>query len=188
LTAVTGARAFARPAGFARLLVGVASLGGVLALGVPAATDFSARTSVITGADAFLEALHTARMQALKQNAQVTICKSPNALDPSPTCAQSSAEWTEGWVVFVDRGTIGNIEASDKVISKGRPSGKIESVTERPARLASITFNPVGPITGPAGNLEVHLASSLTRGSFERVICLSVLGRAYVAKGSSCHA
>jgi type IV fimbrial biogenesis protein FimT len=169
-------------------MVGLAFLGAVLTLGVPAGRDWAARTSVVDGADALLKALHTARTEALTRNAQVTICKSSSSQDRLPACAESTAEWSEGWVVFLDGGAIGTIEASDKVISTGRLGGKIESVTERPTRLASITFNPVGPITGPTGNLEVHLASPVKHGTFERVICLSVLGRAHIAKTGSCKA
>ena len=172
----------------ARLLVGLALLGAVLTFGIPAARDFAARTSVAAGADALLEALNTARMEALNRNAQVTICKSSSSRGRFPTCVDSTAEWSEGWVVFLDRGAIGAIDPSDKVISTGRSSGKVESVSERPTRLASITFNPVGPITGPTATLEVRLASSVTQGTFERVICLSVLGRAHIAKAGSCEA
>ena len=170
----------------AKWLLALALLGLSLAFGVPVARDFAVRTSVATGADALLEALHLARMEALARNAQVTICKSANAQDANPTCAGSSAEWPEGWVVFVDHGTVGVIEASDRVISTGRAAGAIDAVSERPTRVASVTFNPVGPITGPTSTLEVHIASTLSRGSFERVVCLSILGRAHVSKSGAC--
>lgn len=169
-------------------LLVLAFLGAATMLGVPRARDFMARTSVAAGADALLEALNTARMEALNRKAPVTICKSSNADDDRPACAENSANWPEGWVVFVDHGTLGTIEAADKVIARGRSEGKIDAVTEKPMRLASITFNPVGPVTGPTSTLEVHLAAFLSRGTFERVICLSVLGRAHVAKSGSCPA
>ena len=183
---MTAARAFSSSA--ARLLVAAALLAAGLMAGIPAAKDFVARTSVTGGADALLEALHTARMEALARNAQVTICKSPSAHDELPRCADSAAAWPEGWVVFVDGGTIGSIEPADHVISRGRSAVKLDAVTERPAPLASITFHPVGPVTGPTSPFEIHLAASLTHGSFERVICLSLLGRAHLAKSGSCQA
>jgi type IV fimbrial biogenesis protein FimT len=163
-------------------------LGAALVLVAPPGRDFAARTSVAAGADAILAALHTARMEALVRNTQVTICKSSNFGNERPACAESSAEWPEGWVVFVDHGTIGTIEAGDKIISRGRSDGKIDLAIEQPVRVASITFHPVGPITGPVGTLELHFASSLTRGTFERVICLSILGRAHVSRSGSCQA
>jgi len=169
----------------AKLLLLLVSAGGVLALGIPRGKEFAARTSVVAGADALLEALHAARMEAWTRNTQVTICKSSGG-DGRPTCAESSAEWPGGWIVFEDRGAIGTIEASDRIIFVGQAHEGIESVIERPSRFASITFNPVGPITGPGGPLEVHLASSSVGGKFERVICLSILGRAHVAKSGSC--
>ena len=183
---MTPGTVFASPA--SKLLIAMTLLAAGLMTGIPAGKDFMARTSVTVGADALLEALHTARMEALARNAQVTICKSSNALDEFPKCADSAARWPEGWVVFVDGGTIGSIEPADKVISKGRSAAKVDAVTERPTPLASITFNPVGPITGPTSTVEVHLAASLAGGTFERVICLSILGRAHLAKSGPCQA
>lgn len=186
ITTRAGTRNSSASAAKAQWLVGLAFLVAVLTFGVPAARDWAARTSVVAGADALLEALHTARMEALTRNAQVTICKSSSSQERFPACAESTADWSEGWIVFLDRDAIGTIEPSDKVIATGRSGGKIESVTERPTRLASITFNPVGPITGPNGNLEIHLASPVNHETFERVICLSVLGRAHIAKTGPC--
>ena len=172
----------------AKLLVLAMCLGAALALGAPVVSDFMARTAVAAATDALLDAFHVARMEALARNAPVTVCKSPDADAPFPRCATSAADWSGGWIVFVDRGSIGVREAGDDVISAGRPAGRVPAVTEAPGRLASITFHPVGPVTGPAGTFEIHLAASLARGSFERVICLSILGRAHVAKSAQCHA
>ena len=187
---VAASRTSARRFGgqFAKWLIALVLLGASLALGVPLARDFAARMSVANGADALLEAFHLARMEALARNAQVTICKSSNTKDLLPACAGSSAEWPEGWIVFEDKGTVGMIDAADKVIARGRLAVAVDKVSERPARAATVTFHPVGPITGPTGTLEVHISSSSSGGSFERVVCLSILGRAHVSKSGACHA
>jgi len=185
--ASTGTSVRLVPARWAKWLVALALLAVSLAFGVPLARDFAARTSVAAGADALLEAFHLARSEALVRKVSVTICKTANTQAPLPACAGSAAEWPQGWVVFVDQGTIGVVDAFDKVIARGRPLGAID-VEERPTRLASVTFNPVGPIAGPASTLEVHITSPLSRGSFERVICLSLLGRAHVSKSGGCQA
>ena len=139
-----------------------------------------------TCADALVEAFRLARSEAMTRKVAVTVCKSVNTQGTPPACAESTAEWPDGWVVFVDGGTIGTIEAADKVISTSSSGGAIDTVSERPIRVASVTFNPLGPITGPTGTLEVHIASSLSRGSFGRVVCLSILGRAHVSKSGAC--
>jgi type IV fimbrial biogenesis protein FimT len=172
----------------AKWLLALALLGASLAFGVPLARDFAVRTSVAAGADALLEAFHLARTEALARNVSVTICKSVRTRDAGPACAGSDAEWPNGWIVFVDQGAIGTIETADKVIATGQSVGPIDAVSEKPAPTAFITFNPVGPISGPTRSLEVHISSSLSRGSFERVICLSLLGRAHVSKSGACQA
>jgi len=172
----------------AKWLVALVLLGVSLAFGVPVGRDFAVRTSVATAADALAEAFHLARTEAIARKAQVTICKSASTRGAPPECAGSSAEWSEGWVVFVDHGTIGRIEAADEVISTGSSVAAIATFSERPAQVGSVTFSPLGPVTGPTGTLEVHIASPLSRGTFERVVCLSILGRAHVSKSGACQA
>lgn len=160
------------------VLVAFTLLGTVLALGVPGLRDCFVRTSVSAGADALVAAMHTARMEALTMNAQVTICKSIDPQAPSPACAGSTAEWPSGWVVFVDQGVTGVIDGTDRVLSTGRANGTIDAASETPLGVAAITFSPVGPVVGITGPYEIRFASLLTRGVFEKVICLSILGRA----------
>ncbi|KQT13849.1 hypothetical protein ASG30_18230 [Ramlibacter sp. Leaf400] len=160
------------------MLIALTLLGMALALGVPSLRDCFVRTSVSAGADALVAAMHTARMEALTLNAQVTICKSTDPQATSPACADSSAEWPGGWVVFVDQGAAGVIDGPDRVITTGRANGAIDAASETPLGVAAITFSPVGPVVGISGPYEIRFASLLTRGVFEKVICLSILGRA----------
>ncbi|TFZ02520.1 hypothetical protein EZ313_14765 [Ramlibacter henchirensis] len=160
----------------------------VVAVAAPGMRDFLVRSSVAAGAEALVEALNTARMEALSRNAQVTICKSSNPHAAVPTCAGNTADWPEGWIIFVDQSAIGALDSTDRVIAGGRADGRIETVVETPTRLASVTFNPLGPITGSPGTVEIRLTSALSDGTFERVICLSVLGRASVTRSGVCQA
>jgi type IV fimbrial biogenesis protein FimT len=155
-----------------------------LAVAIPGMRDFLARASVSSAAAAFMEALHTARMEALARNSQVTICKSRNVNVEAPACAGSEADWTAGWVIFVDEGTSGLIDGADEVIATGHAEGGIDLAAESPGRVGSFTFSPVGPITGASGVHEIRFVASLSSGSFERVICLSILGRASTRTGS----
>lgn len=168
------------------MLVVLTLLAIVIGLGVPGMRDFVVRTSLAAGADAFVEALNTARVEALTRNVQVTVCKSSNPDHATPACVGNTADWPEGWIVFVDQGTIGAVDVTDKVLSAGRAEGKVESAVELPSRAGFITFNPVGPITGPATGLELRWTTPLSSGSFERVICVSLLGRASLARTGGC--
>lgn len=177
-----------RGASIISMVIALNVLGSFIAFGVPPLRDALTRASVSAGADALVGALRTARMEALRRNAPVTICKSAWPEQPGAGCADSSAEWPDGWVVFVDEGVVGAIDGTDRVISTGRVGGPIDSVSEQPTRIAAITFHPVGPVAGPAGTHEVRLASALSHGTFSRVICVSLLGRTSSMSAGNCPA
>jgi type IV fimbrial biogenesis protein FimT len=151
------------------------------------ARDFITQTSVTAGADAFVSALNSARVEALRRKVPVTVCKSPNPDHGSPHCAGKAGGWPEGWIAFVDQGARGAVDGSDQVLFAGKADAPIETAIEIPSRVAFITFHPVGPITGPADGVELRWGSALSTGTFERVICLSILGRASLARTGPCH-
>lgn len=109
-------------------LVCALTLVGVLAaLATPMFKDVSlnaARTAAVNG---FFHALFLARSEAIKRNTVVSICRS---LDGA-TCATRSAEWTVGWIVFVnpDRDQPAERDAGEEVLSTydGWRTGTISS-------------------------------------------------------------
>jgi type IV fimbrial biogenesis protein FimT len=57
-------------------------------------------------------ALHLARSESIKRGVHVTVCKTSNAAAVAPVC-DTTANWQQGWLVFVDGGTIGVIDSGD---------------------------------------------------------------------------
>jgi Tfp pilus assembly protein FimT len=171
-----------------KLIVGPVVAALFVATGLPEARDLMTRTSVAAAADAFVEALNSARLEAARRKVPVTLCKSLDPDHPSPHCAGNTVEWPEGWIAFVDRGAVGAVDGSDQVLFTGRAGRPIDTAIEFPSRMGSVTFHPVGPITGPAGGFELRWASALSTGTYERVICLSVLGRASAGRPGTCQA
>jgi len=55
--------------------------------------------------------LNIARSEAIKQSGRVTICKSSDADNASPTC-DTSADWDDGWFVYVEGTDVGNVVGS----------------------------------------------------------------------------
>lgn len=83
------------------LLVTVAVLGVVLAIGVPSFRNVIAGNQVSAAANDFLATLNFARTEAIRRGVRVTVCKGVTAVDQCDTSVTS--DWKDGWIVFVDR-------------------------------------------------------------------------------------
>lgn len=84
------------------LMVTLAILVILLALGVPAMQGFLASRQVAGKADALASAMRYARSEALKRAQPVTICQTTTADSVTPTCDTGTGDWNSGWLIFVD--------------------------------------------------------------------------------------
>lgn len=77
---------------------------------------FLANTSRLAAAtNDVVTALQLARSEAVKRGTRVTVCKSSNPMAASPAC-HPAASWQQGWLVFVDGGVRGAIDAGDTLL------------------------------------------------------------------------
>ena len=115
------------------LLVTVAVLAIIIAVGLPQMSVFFKGNRMVTNANELLAGLHVARSEAIKRNSRVTICKSTNAGDAVPECATGTEGWEEGWFVFVegrDQGNIyGEYTASDGAVLRINTGAEGSNVT-----------------------------------------------------------
>jgi len=94
------------------LLVAMSVLTILLAVGVPSFSQFTANTRLNSYANTMFSHLTLARSEAIKRNARVVICKSPDG----STCT-NSGDWSQGWVVFVDLNNNGSISGGEQIIT-----------------------------------------------------------------------
>src|SRR6187431_233223 len=86
------------------LLMTLLVAGILLGIGVPNMMQFSRNAAMTAAANDFVTATLTARTEAVKRQAPVTLCLSDNPTDANPTCVAGnvSDSATRGYVVFVD--------------------------------------------------------------------------------------
>lgn len=78
----------------------------LVALALPSFRGTMARARAADTAAALQASLELARSEAIRMNLPVTVCRSTNAFDASPTCSASASgsyaanDWAVGWVVF----------------------------------------------------------------------------------------
>ena len=137
----------------------------------------------------FTSALRHARTQAMGRGEEVTLCALADTLEESePSCSSSGQDWSAGWVVFVDRGVRGRIDASDQVLRVQQRPAAAGRVTAAAAQ-RSITFQPTG--ISLKANTTVRFsppgaAASDKTADGTKVVCINKPGKARVVAAANC--
>jgi type IV fimbrial biogenesis protein FimT len=110
------------------LMVSLAIVGTLLAVGIPAMGDFIRNSRITGAANDVMGALHYARSEAVKRRLPVTFCTSANAVEdneanPDATCAASA--FLTGWMVFVDTNDSGQRDAGELILSQRGPINEL---------------------------------------------------------------
>lgn len=135
----------------------------------------------------FTEALRLARSEALKRNAEVSVCASV-ATPPgeAAACRTDANEWSAGWLVFMDGAERGRLDTGDLLIrAYQRPSAAGRVL----AGMRSITFQATGLSSWGNGKLRfMPPARGLVSPGEEPllVVCINKPGRARVVPGPDC--
>jgi type IV fimbrial biogenesis protein FimT len=99
------------------LIVTIAILSILAAVAFPNYQTLIINSRLTTQANDVLTMLNLTRSEAVKRNSRVTMCKSNNGT----TClvnpaSDLTASWQTGWIVFVDAGVAGTIDAGDVIL------------------------------------------------------------------------
>jgi type IV fimbrial biogenesis protein FimT len=95
------------------LMVTIAVLAIVLAIGVPSLQGVVNGSRLSSAANELTSALHLARSEAIKRNRTVVLCRSENL-----TSCADDAQWN-GWIVFADNDGDGVVDAGEDIIVTG---------------------------------------------------------------------
>lgn len=101
------------------LMVTVAVLAIIVAIGVPSLQGFIASSRLRSASQDLWSSIQTARMEAIRRNQRVTVCKANATLS---NCDNAS-QWHNGWIVFVDRtpGSAPSVDSTDTIIEVHQP-------------------------------------------------------------------
>lgn len=174
------------PRGFTwlELLVTLAILGTLAALGAPGLRALLDQRQVATQAGALADALRLARAEAVKRHQRVTICNTPNPNAPAPVCANVSTNWSTGWLIFDDANGNKIKDAHETLLHLQQalpPTIGLMLAHSKPA----ITFGGVGLAVANNASFLVQPLSyaRATTPSPQRCVRLAVSGRVRVLPG-----
>ncbi len=92
------------------LMVVLVMISVLLAVGIPAMSDFVKNDRLSTRINTLVGHLALARSEAVKRHQPVVVCASINQL----TC--NSADWADGWIVFADLDANSDFSAGDEML------------------------------------------------------------------------
>lgn len=177
----TNPRSVRRQAGFnlVELVVVVIILGVIMAAGSQGFAYVVNSGRVTNPANELLSTLQYARMESVRRNARVVVCRSdtPNAL--APACTTATGAWA-GWLSFVDTNRNGALDAGEVILRVNEvrapvtllPSGSVSGASQ------SIVFRPDGMARADNGALlaaqmRVCLQTTVPSDNFRDVVIAS---------------
>lgn len=131
------------------LLIVLAVSAILLAIAVPGYQSFLNSNKLAAVTNELVTDLHLARSEAIKRGQYVTVCKTNETAAMLPACVPSAA-WQEGWLVFVDGGTQGVIEAGDTLLHVRISAGSPLSITASNFN-PYVSYRPSGVSKAPNG-------------------------------------
>lgn len=158
-------RNYPRARGFTliELMVTVAILAILVAIGVPAMNSFLNSNRLTAHTSALKQAIQYARSEAVSKNQNVSVCASADGL----TC---NGTWSDGWIVLLDE--------DDTVLRVWNGLSDDSSI----AGGATVTFTSAGERVAPEGNITFQIENP--SGSI-RNLQISNVGWVTVTKGGS---
>lgn len=131
------------------LMTAVAIVGVLLALAGPGLSDFVEESRLSGSSRDFVIDFALARNEAVMRGQRVTVCTSTDGA----TCANDS--WGSGRLVFVDNGTVGEVDGGDLILST--TPALDPSIVTTPTGATDVfflSFEPRGRLAVP-GQIEV---------------------------------
>jgi len=144
------------------LLVVLAVGAILLAIAIPSYAFLVNTNRLAAATNDLVTALHLARSESIKRSVRVTVCKTSNATAATPAC-DTTANWQQGWLVYVDGGTKGVIDSADTLL---RVQDSLSAaVTITTSNFSSfVSYLPSGKSQGPNelanGALRVCMAGN----------------------------
>lgn len=154
------------------MVVAIAAILGTIA--VPSFQAVIKNNRIVTETNDFVGDINYARMEAIKRNTNVNLCKSSNGT----TCDSSGANWAIGWMVYWDSNNSQALDTGEDIMRKRAALGGTASlnVAATSPLVNQIVFTKTGLVANNSTKASFYLCDD--RGvSQGREIDIEVTGR-----------
>lgn len=167
------------------LLVTVAILAIILAIGVPSLREMQVRSQVGSITSDFANDIARARTEAITRNSCVAICTSINTANAltggTPTCAAAgNTNWQNGWIVFANptcSNAQNNPTTNGSTLIAVRQAGDTNFTLVANTLLRRLTFESRGLTAAGQSNFTLGYEPETVSSPHYRSICISSSGR-----------
>lgn len=128
----------------------VLTIGALLmTVAVPSFRTFTQNSKLTKQVNLLAASVSMARGEAAKRGARVVLCQSNDPAAAEPDCDGTAGDWSNGWVAFVDNGTVNSsFDTGELVIGVYQTESGVDIMTDFGTTLV---FNSDGTTT-TAGN------------------------------------
>jgi type IV fimbrial biogenesis protein FimT len=153
--------------------LGIAAL--LVTVGVPSMRDMIMDNRIISQANHFVATINAARSSAVRYQRAAIVCSTANFDAAVPTCS-GSTDWSDGWIVWVDKDRNTATSADEIVVVSPPLSG---SVTMTSGAVASFSYDSRGFGTTAADDISFCDSRS---GETGRIIRVNAAGRIHISE------
>lgn len=165
------------------MMITIALLAVFVALAGPSFREIIINNRAQANANLLVTSLNLARSEALKRNAQVTLCKSTDG-----TSCATAGTWDEGWIVFADPDADEVADVGEEVVQIQQNLGGGYTLTGNTAT-NWMAFRADGSALNNGGGLGANTfflcPGDVDDIAYARQIVISATGRARVEKGAT---
>lgn len=149
-------------------------------IALPAYRSFTASNRAATEMNTFVGDLQYARMAAIQNGTDVTMCVSYD----DQTC-KGSGDWNDGWIIFMDTNHNQTVDSGEQLlrVHDALPSG--DTLVGNSNIDDAITFNRFGMLAGVFTG-TVTLLANPDRVAYRRCVVVSFVGKLKAESGSAC--
>ncbi len=174
------------------LLVTIAVLSIILALGIPNLREFLVRSQVGSITADFSNDIYRARSEAINRNSCTTICMSANTANAinggTPTCAAAGDNWQAGWIIFSNptcSAVLDDPTQNNNQLISIRQGGNEQFTLTAASGVRRFVFDSRGLVTAGAQNFTLAYGpdAGISTQHF-RSICISTAGRVNTKKNA----
>lgn len=162
------------------VLVVVAIVGILLAVGVPSFRESIERNAVSGHTSTFMNSIRYARSEAIRSGLPVAMCRSTNAESGAPTCAAGTGGfqgWATGWIVFINRDDGNTFTANSDILLRAQgPITNSGGIITESGLAVTFKFRPTGLLSAGANGMVFNSRSDDS--NQQRRVCVTFSGRA----------
>lgn len=167
------------------LVIVLAIVGILVTVGIPNMTATIQNNQLTSEVNRFVAQLQLARSEAIKRGRTVTLCRSNDVTDSSPSCSGTSGVYEQGWLMYVNAsGSDDNYDSStDTLLQVSGPAANGVTIRSNSIGNAWLSFNSIGMLVKTSSaELRFCGRDGSTAAVLGRQLAISLTGQARTLK------